>query len=130
MNRRRSCAPAGWFWVKLSTCQQRLRLVRVVFPRQFSSPALNGSTPGVPGPKHSKVRTKTQLVCNSTRGPQPRGPKHPSKIAWSTSLDCQVTCPDPCFSSLSNRAPMPCDYYTCAVDPAARQTGIILTLDT
>ena len=53
--------------------------VRVVSLRYFSSPALNGSTPGVPGPKHMKVQTRTQLVFDGTRGPLLPGPKHPSK---------------------------------------------------
>lgn len=39
-----------------------LGLVRVVFLRYSSSPAVNGPTPGVPNTKHMKVHTRTQLV--------------------------------------------------------------------
>jgi hypothetical protein len=56
-----------------------LGLMRVVFLRYFSSPAVNGSHPVVPRPKHMKVQTKTQLVSDATRGPPLHGPKHPSK---------------------------------------------------
>ena len=81
------------------------------FRRHLSNPASTGPTSGVPGPKHVKVQTKAQLVSSLTRGP-PLRIQSQSKIAWSAYLDDQVTCPDPCFSSLSNHAPMPCKYYS------------------
>jgi len=87
------------------------RVLRVVFRRHLRNPASTGTISGVPGPKHVKVQTKAQLVSSLTRGP-PLRTQSQSKIAWSAYLDDQVTCPDPCFSSLSNHAPMPCKYYS------------------
>ena len=106
-----------------------LGLVRVVVLRYFSSPVANGSTPGVPRPKHMKVQTKTQLVSDATRGPPLHGldgPKHQVNRLEHISGLSQVTCPDPCFSSLSIHATIiPCNYYyTSVVDPAACQLAL------